>query len=747
MLLYVYGIVQGVGFRPTVYRVAKSLDCKGYVRNNGSNVEICVDSNHEGFLKLLKKELPPLAKIERVEVLESKCYEKYDGFTIIYSKKGTRQSLIPADTAICDECLIELFDNDDRRYFYPFINCTNCGARFSLIFDVPYDRANTSMNEFKLRERCKDEYKNPENRRFHAQTISCKEDGPNYELYDNNCKLIDTKNPIKDFVNKIEQGKIGVVKSWGGMHIVCLLSEIERLRNWYKRPYKPFAVMVKDIKTAEKYAILDSYSKKLLLSKRRPIVLLQKREIHEKNLNNYLELISPGLDNIGLYLPYSAVQYIIFHYLKNDALVMTSANPKGEPILLENEEAFSLNLDAYLLHNRKIINRIDDSVIIPYNNNKFFIRKSRGFVIEPLKVEYKYNIVTVGAERNVTSSISTHGKLYPSQFIGNTNYYKTLQFLDSATKFLIDLFGIKKVDAVGIDLHPQYPSRKVGKELSQRYEADIFEIQHHWAHAGSLMLDNEIMKPIIALTFDGAGFGLDGTVWGGEILYSRFDSFDRIGSLEEIPLIGGDKAVRDPKRLVFGIYEKLGIDEILNTYYNDSNIDIFKKLIPNSPKTSSFGRILDALSYYLGITEQRTYDGEPAIRLEHYLNKGEPKYEFETEILNSDRKIIRTLPLFEQLFEYSKKLELTEQIKADLAYSLVRCLIKNFVDVSVDFADKKGVNYLGFTGGVSYNLPITRIIGELVNKNDLKFLIHNRIPNGDGGISIGQNVIVGELLR
>lgn len=747
MLLYIYGIVQGVGFRPTVYRVAKSLELKGYVRNNGSNVEICIDKNYEEFLELLKKELPPLAKIEKVEAIESNCYKNFNDFKIIFSKNGTRESLIPSDTAICKECLNELFDKNNRRYYYPFINCTNCGARFSLIFDVPYDRKNTSMNDFRLCKICKKEYKNAENRRFHAQTISCKYDGPSYKLYDSNCKLINSKNPIKDFAEKIDQGKIGVIKGWGGMHIVCIPSEIERLRQWYKRPSKPFAVMVKDIKSIEKYAVIDSFSKELLESKQRPIVILLKKDSLDENLKNFLEIVSPGLDNIGIYLPYSGVQHILFNYLKNDLIVMTSANPKGEPILLENKETFSLNLDVYLLHNRKIINRIDDSVIIPYKNKKFFIRKSRGYVIEPIKVDYKENVVSFGAERNVTSSISKNFNLYTSQYIGNTNYYKTLEFLNYATKFLINLFGIKEIDAVGIDLHPQYPTRRVGIELVKNYNADLFEVQHHFAHAVSLMLDNNIEEPIIALTFDGAGYGTDGKIWGGEILYSDYNSFERLGSLEEIPLIGGDMAVKEPKRIVFWIYEKLGIDEVTSSYYNSKTSEILRKLIPKSPLSSSMGRVLDALSCFLKIATKRTYDGEPAIKLERYLNKGKAKFEFTTEILNKDRKIIKTLPLFEQLYNYSKKMELTEKNKADLAHSFVNCLIKNFVDIGCEFANKKGVKYIGFTGGVSYNLAITKMIEENILKNDMKLLLHNRIPNGDGGISIGQNVVVGKLTK
>jgi hydrogenase maturation protein HypF len=749
MLLLVHGVVQGVGFRPTVYRIAKSLKCKGYVRNNGSYVEICIDKDHEEFIKLLNQHLPPLANIDKIEIEKSQSHKKYNDFEIIISQNGFRTSSIPPDTALCDDCTKELLDKNDRRHLYPFTNCTNCGARFSLISDVPYDRINTSMHKFNLCKTCESEYNNPLDRRFHAQTISCPQDGPAYTLYDHSGLKIPVKEPIADFAHKLDDGALGVIKSWGGMHITCILPKLNRLRKWYNRPAKPFAIMVKDISIAEKYAIIDSHAKKLIQSPNRPIVLVRKRELNtfDDGLASTLETISPGLDNIGIYLPYTGVQHILFQELHNEALVMTSANPTGEPLIISNQEALKLNLDFYLLHNRDIINRIDDSLIIPINDKKMFIRKSRGFVPDPLRVEYKNNIISIGAERNVTSSLSRNGQLYTSQYIGNINYYDTLQFLRSGIELLIQLLGVKDIDAIAIDLHPQYPSRGLSKELAERFNADLVEIQHHWSHAASLMLDNNITEPIIALSCDGAGYGPDGTIWGGEVLYSNLDSFKRIGSLEEIPLIGGDAAVKDPRRIVFGIFERLGITDVCDNYFDEQSCEIFKKLMESSPMTTSFGRVLDALAYYLQISNSRTYDGEPAMRLEKYLDKGKPKYEFSTEIVNSERKIIRTLPLFEQLHDYCKKIELSDQTKSDLVHSFIKCIIDNFIEISTEYTEKEGVKYLGFTGGVSYNLPIMQMIDKSVLKSNFGFLTHDRIPNGDGGISVGQNVIAGNLIN
>ncbi len=280
-------------------------------------------------------------------------------------------------------------------------------------------------------------------------------------------------------------------------------------------------------------------------------------------------MVSPGLNNIGIYLPYSGIQYLLFQYLKDDALVMTSANPAGEPLIIDNNDALKLGLDAYLLHNRRIINRVDDSLIIPFNDKILFIRKSRGYIPDPIIIDYETNVVTIGAERNVTSSISRSNQLFTSQYIGNVNYYNTLKFLKSGTEYLIELLGVEKIDAVGIDLHPQYPSRGFGKELSDKHGATLYEVQHHWAHAASLMLDAGIQDPIIALTCDGAGYGPDGVVWGGEVIYSEWAEYERLGSFEEMPLIGGDAATKDPKRLVFGIYEQLGLIDHSRSYFDE----------------------------------------------------------------------------------------------------------------------------------------------------------------------------------
>lgn len=737
MKILVSGTVQGVGFRPTVYRVAKSLGLKGYVLNKGSNVEIGIEGAREKdeFLASLQEKLPSLATIETIEVREEPV-DGYDDFKILNSSDGEKTSVTPVDTAICADCTRELFDRANRRYLYPFINCTVCGARFSVIENVPYDRVSTSMRDFPMCEDCRAEYTNPMNRRFHAQTISCSRCGPSYTLYDNKGAVRDNKDPIKAFARLVDEGAIGIAKSWGGMHIISTFDEASRLRELYGRPAKPFAVMFRDLEALKRYVRVDEAEEKLLTSAHRPIVLLDKS-------SEDLSDISPGLGNVGAYLPYSGLHHVLFHHLNAEGVIMTSANIPGEPMVTRNEEALKLNADYCLLHNRRIVNRLDDSVVHSYEGTNFFLRKSRGFVPTVFKVPYSDRILSLGAMENVASCISKAGNLYTTQYIGDTSLYPTMEFLASGTEHMMKLLGLRMtdIDAIGVDLHPRYPTRKYGKTLAEVHSIELVEVQHHWAHAASLLLDRDVDE-VVALTLDGTGYGADRKAWGGEILRSSYYSYERAGSLEEIPLIGGEAAIKDPRRLVFAIFSLLGRQAEAAHLVAEKEAKVMEKLMAKAPKTSSFGRVLDALSCYLGICQRMTYDGEPAMKLERYLAFGEQTYEFETDVESKDRKIVRTLPLFDQLSECRIR---TEKDKADIAYSFVRALVKELVEIAADTCSRTGVTAIGITGGVSYDVPVVRMAEELVKEEGLSFLTHERIPNGDGGIAAGQNAIVGHL--
>jgi hydrogenase maturation protein HypF len=525
------------------------------------------------------------------------------------------------------------------------------------------------------------------------------------------------------------------------MHIVSTLDSAKGLREWYKRPYKPFAVMVRDLEAAREYAEIGEFEEGLLTSFQAPIVLLPKKYgIHDE----ILEVVSPGLGNVGLYLPYTAIQHILFHHIHSNALIMTSANLPDEPMLIENKDAFFLGLDLNLLHNRRIVSRVDDSVLIPFEGRRLFIRKSRGYVPRLLNVFHNKRVLSLGAEENVTASISNDGKVVTSQYIGNTQRYEVQNFLRDSIDRLLSLFGTTELDAVAIDHHPQYSTRKVGEEFSERFGVDIIEVQHHWAHASSLMVDNELNDPIVSMSIDGVGYGTDGKIWGGEVIYSQLDSFERLAHLEYIPMIGGDLATKEPKRILFAIFQLLGRSK---DYFEQEETAVFEKAMDTSPQSCSMGRVLDALSAYLGICDRMTYDGEPAIKLERYLDAGKPTYDFETEIIGSDPSTIRTLPLFERLDTLAEDKQLTGTEKADLARSFIEELIKRMVEVSVLKAQERDTRIIGLTGGVSYSLPIVRMVDRFVKEAGMELALHNSVPNGDGGISVGQNAIAGNLLQ
>lgn len=735
MKLTFYGVVQGVGFRPTVYRVAKELGLKGYVLNNGSNVEVHINEKPDEFIARLRQLLPPIARIERIE--REEIDEKLGTFEIKRSSDGNRTSLIPTDTAICDKCLADFNENGNRRYKFPFTNCTECGARFTVISNVPFDRARTSMSAFPMCKKCEHEYSSPEDRRFHAQTMSCPHCGPRYRLFDRSGQEIKTTDPFETFAKKIESGMVGVLKGWGGMHIIATFESASRLRKLYRRGEKPYAVMMRSIDAAKKYAIISPEEERLMTSPQRPIVLVRKRA----EMYASLQGVSPGLMNIGIMLPYSGAHHLLFQNLSADGVIMTSANPPGEPMIIENEKAFDLKLDCYLLHNRAIINRCDDSVVRINAGKRAFIRKSRGFVPVPIPLNHSGSVLSVGAQWDVTGSVSRKGELFLTQYIGETDKYETLRYLESAIYHLKDLLGVKEIDAVGGDKHPKYSTRIVARSLAAYFDCEFVETQHYHAHAASLMIDRRLKEPGVFLTWDGTGYGDDGTSWGGETIVADFKSYKRVMSLRKIPLLGGDRAAIDIRRIVAAI--KLMLDRPV-TEFSESDVEVFSKMLSRSHRTSSIGRVLDALSCILDISCRRTYEGEPAIKLERLLALGRPTYKFDVQSDVIDGiKVIDTLSMFEQLFEKQWQ---GERGRANIARSFVEALVREAGLSACEVAKAEGIGYVGFCGGVSYNGVITDILKKTVEGQGLRFFIHDRIPNGDGGISAGQNAIVGARL-
>jgi len=713
------GTVQGVGFRPAVYRTATALGLHGRVWNSGSDVIVEVN-NGDAFLSAFLFNVPPLAVIEKIERSDASLNDT-NGFFIASSEDGSKEVSIPSDMALCDNCLNDL--RMGRRKGYAFTSCTNCGPRFTLLSDLPYDRSSTSMKGFALCPECLSEYADPDDRRFHHQTICCPKCGPSYSLIDAHGNRIEG-DPVKSFSDILSSGKIGVIKGWGGMHICCTLENLQKMRKWYGREQKPFAVMVRDLTSAKKYSDPSEAECVHLMSPQKPIVLVKKKR------SDITELASPGLDNIGLFLPYTGIQHLLFDMMDNDALVMTSANLPKEPMILDDELVMRLNADAYLLHDQPIMNRADDSVIRFFREKPVFIRKSRGHVPSFIPIDLKGSVVAVGAQENLTGSVATNGRIHMTQHIGDGEGFGVIDYLDEAIRSDMRLLGCTP-QAIAMDLHPNYSNRILAKDLASEYGSELIEVQHHWAHSAALMVENKVNEAVV-LALDGTGHGDDGNAWGGEVLYTELDSYKRIAHMEYVPLLGSERALYDLRRLKFAIDLMNGVE---NTSFDEKESDILNKMMNKSVKCSSMGRLMDALSFTLGVCSIRTYDGEPAMKLEPLLARGRLISGFETERKGN---IIQTSDLFSRI---------KDQDPADIAYSVVYNVMKELVESAIECADDNGIENIGITGGVSYNSTVYDMFSDLASDSGHGLIFHESVPNGDGGISVGQAAIALKMIQ
>jgi hydrogenase maturation protein HypF len=708
------GIVQGVGFRPAVYRTAVGLGLSGQVWNDGPDVVVEI-SDGDLFLSSFLPNIPPLA---RVDGMTTSAGSPADGagFRIIPSKHGSHGMSIPTDVAVCEDCLDDI--GGGRREGYPFTSCTNCGPRFTLLDDTPYDRASTAMSGFEPCPDCAEEYSDPNNRRFHHQTICCPVCGPRYRLTDGNGDDI-PEDPIGTFSDMLTEGGIGVVKSWGGMHICCTVPNIRKMRRWYGREQKPFALMVRDAGSVCRYGNPTREEWVEIESPHRPIVLISKKR------SDITDLLSPGLNNIGVFLPYTGIQHLLFRHLGDDALLMTSANIPGEPMIIDDREILGLGADAYLVHNQPIINRADDSVVRMFGANRSFIRKSRGHVPSFTSIGLRGSAVAVGAQENLTGSVAMGGAIHSTQHIGDGENLGVPEYLEDSIRTHMRLLGCEPA-VVAMDMHPGYANRKIAKRISEEYGSELMEVQHHWAHAASLMADNA-EDCAVALTLDGSGYGSDGTVWGGEVLLSDLSSFSRVAHLEGIPLLGSEKALYDLRRLRFAV-DMMNGD--CNRSFSDAEASVLGKMMSTGVRCSSMGRLMDTISYSLGVCSVRTYDGEPAMKLEPLLESGRLIEGFETEVTNGT---VGTAHLFSRIE--------AGQNPADVAYSIVYNVMKCLTESAIDAADSEGVGAIGVTGGVSYNSTVCRMFSDIAEDSGHGLIFHHNIPNGDGGISAGQAAV------
>ena len=743
LMILTQGIVQGVGFRPYVYRLATDLGLTGHVRNLGNVVEIIVEGDRTSdFVERLPKELPPIAKIDSMEVSEVDV-ENHSDFEIIESGDAySGVSVIPPDIAICDKCLEEIRNPKDRRYKYPFNACTDCGPRFTVIESVPYDRVRTSMEDFPLCDDCLVEYKQPLDRRYHGEAICCSDCGPQMAIYKGSEKL-DVENPIRKGAEILKGGEILAIKGIGGTHLVVDAyndSAIKELRKRLNRPNQAFAVMCKDLESLEKYAQLSDKEIETITSNKRPIVILKKNEGYK-----FPESLSPGLHNIGVMLPYSPMHYLLFDEGDIDTYVMTSANIPGEPMMIENTEIINGVNDYSLVHNRRILNRCDDSVIRFRNNELSFIRRSRGYTPEPYTISYDVNdlnVLALGPELDVTFSIAKGDKAYPSQHIGNTNKPKTLAFLRKAIENMERITKINEFDVIACDMHPHFFTTRLAHELSEKYDAEVLPVQHHHAHSVALANDHGIDE-MISISADGVGYGSDGTSWGGEILYTDITSFERMAHLEPQLMPGGDVATKYPVKMLLSILKD---DNLIGKYtdyfkYGETEIRNIKRQIEagiNVGVTTSTGRVLDSMAVALEICHERTYEGECSMKLEsaaYYTTN-----ELEIPVIIEDDQLNTTEILREVVRLYQKG-----EKKADVAAAGQVAVASGLSELALKCADKKNILDIGATGGVFYNEAITETVKNCIESNGYNFIQHLNTCAGDGSVSLGQSIVAKKI--
>lgn len=734
------GVVQGVGFRPFIYGLAHRHDLKGWVLNDEKGVTIEIEGEKDrvnGFLSGLSFP-PPLSTIEKTDIFYRPPLG-YNDFEIRTSKEGEeRVALVSPDSATCKDCLNEIFDPQDRRFHYPFINCTNCGPRFTIIEDIPYDRANTTMAPFIMCPLCSSEYHDPLNRRFHAQPNACPECGPNLTLFANSGKKITTHDPIGEAIALLRIGKIVAIKGLGGFHLACDATREEVVASLRARKYredKPFALMCKDLEVIDRLCLVDDSSKEFLMSKERPIVILPRRKDAK-----IAPSVAPFQKTLGVMLPYTPIHHLLFAE-GVDVLVMTSGNVSDEPIAFKDTEAFSRLghiADFFLVHNREIHTRCDDSVIRPLIGNITFLRRARGFAPSPIKLNRDGNsILACGADLKNTFCLTKGVFAFLSQHIGDMENFETMRSFEQGVELLKQLFQIDP-EFVVHDLHPDY--------LSTRYAMGLdlprIGVQHHFAHALSCMAEHGSEGPVLAVVMDGTGYGEDGTIWGGEFLEVTVRGYKRLGHLRYIPLPGSNMAVREPWRMaaaylerVYGDLEGLHIPFIKGLDLERwSQIRLAIRAKINSPLCSSMGRLFDAVSAILGVRETVNYEGQAAMELEQMAEEGEMgKYPFEileekaTLIVNPD-------PIIEAIVEDIRKAESPFIISARFHNSIAKVISM----MAQRIREETGISDIFLSGGVFQNHFLLGKVWDILKDDGFKVYIHQKVPPNDGGISLGQ---------
>lgn len=743
----VQGIVQGVGFRPYVYRLAREFSLNGWVLNSSAGVFIEVegdDGKLQEFARRLVADPPPLAVIRSCEIKEIEP-QGFKDFTIRESDDQDEKTvMVSPDIAICTECQQEVANPDDRRYGYPFINCTNCGPRFTIIKDLPYDRAKTTMASFPMCPVCQEEYDNPLYRRFHAQPNACSVCGPHTTLLDKRGQAVKST-PAE----LLQQGYIIAVKGLGAFHLAADATNIEAvriLRQRKRRDAKPFAVMARDLEVAEKYCVMNATEKTWLTSPQAPIVVMERKEASQLSG----EIIHPGINTLGVMLPYTPLHYLLFDE-ELELLIMTSANISDEPLITDNQEAInklSELADFFLVHNREIYNSCDDSVmrVTPMDTPQFF-RRARGLVPMGITIPARSKpILALGGEMKNTFCITRKGEAFLSQHWGDLNHYRNYcKFLEGIERFKRMLAVEPQV--IAHDLHPNYQTTRWAREQKDVHR---IEIQHHYAHMASAMAENGLEGEVLGLICDGTGWGTDGAVWGCEILRGDYVQFTRLAHLKYLPLPGGDLTARKPYRMAFAYLLATlgpeGVDiahqllPVLSSEEGDIILHRWQNGLPEI-QTSSCGRLFDAVAALLGICNVNRYEGQAAIELEARSDPREKgTYGFQLEKEGS-MWLMDVFPMWDELLGDIKiRLHVGE-----IAQKFHLTLVNLFVMALCTLRDETGLNRVVLSGGVFHNqIILLELIHNLLS-HDFMVYQHQQVPPGDGGISLGQAIIASEV--
>ncbi len=754
--IHIDGIVQGVGFRPFVYRLAHEYALSGWVRNSSRGVDIEVwgpKHARDAFAHALRAQAPPLARITHIQRHPLPAHGPYPeaGFVILQSQEEHGFTLVSPDVATCPDCLRELFDPTDRRYRYPFINCTNCGPRFSIIQALPYDRPHTTMARFPMCEACQSEYEDPLDRRFHAQPNACPACGPHIWLEIDDKRIASHDEALQYAEKLLLEGRILAIKGLGGFHLACDARNhqtVLTLRERKHRPQKPLAIMMPDIATVRRYCQVSSAEAEALTSPAAPIVLLTP---HKKT--DLSPAIAPGQDTVGVMLPYTPLHHLLLRDL-GFPLVMTSGNRRHEPIARTNEQArrhLAHLADAFLLHNRPIHNRNDDSVLLLWHDKTLPIRRSRGFAPEPIQLATKapMPVLALGSFMKNTFCLLNQDKAFLSQHIGEMEDVRVWDFFLESVRRYLDLFGIHP-ERIAHDLHPQFTqtAENLLAQLDSLQSLPRFPIQHHHAHIASCLAEQGVTGPVIGVAWDGTGYGPDGTVWGGEFLIADLHTYERLGRFSLFPLPGNETAIREPWRIALALTDQAVDDPaIIDSLFSEIPPNTRQLILAqtqralNTPQTSSAGRLFDAVAALIGLRRKVTYEGQAAMELETLA-----------------RTVSRASPWPISIHQNQNLSEIPVEaiiravimdVQAGVSPNIIaarfhQTLIALGTEMVARLSEQTGIHEVALSGGCFYNRLLLDGLHHDLEARGFSVYTHHQVPAGDGGLALGQAVIAAQ---